>query len=111
VKRETMQERQISEQDALKIIRQWCEEQRPVEVLIRYSEGLMQSHPGYIRLEPEGQVVVAHVVDKDHYLTTLLDVFAFERIRLSETEKAMTFEEPFAASETFKSVTIACRKR
>jgi hypothetical protein len=81
-----------------------------VEVLVRFSDGLMQSHPGRVTLEPEGQVVIAHVVDKDHYLTTVLDVFAFETIKLSKTENAMTFEEPFAASDTFKSVTIACRK-
>jgi hypothetical protein len=61
-------------------------------------------------LEPEGQVVVAQVVDRDHYLTTRLDTNAFETIRLSETENVMTFEEPFAA-DTFRSVTIACRKR
>lgn len=105
-----MQEKEIGEEDAIEIIKLWHEEERPVEVLVRFSDGLMQSHPGRVTLEPEGQVVIAHVVDKDHYLTTVLDVFAFETIKLSKTENAMTFEEPFAASDTFKSVTIACRK-
>jgi hypothetical protein len=104
-----MLERSISEEEAERIIRSWHDEQLPVEVLIRFSQGLTQSHPGQLRLEPEGQVVIAHVVDNNHYLTTMLDLFAFETIRLSKMENAITFEEPFASAETFQSVTIARR--
>ncbi|MEW6128346.1 MAG: hypothetical protein AB1757_15005 [Acidobacteriota bacterium] len=105
-----MQERVISTQDAEQIIRNWQEEQPAVEVLIRFSQGLTQTHAGQVRLEPEGQVVIAHILDKNHYLTTTLDIFGFERIRLSEMSNAITFEEPFASSGTFRSVTIARRR-
>ena len=105
-----MNERQIGEKEAAEILRYWQEEQRPVEVITRFGQGVTQSHPGRVTLEPEGQLVVADVIDKDHYLTTVLDLFAFESIKLSETENAMTFEEPFATLDTFRSVTIACRK-
>lgn len=104
-----MKERTISKAEAERIIRSWHDEQFPVEVLMRFSQGLTQSHPGRIRLEPEGQAVIAHIVDKDHYLTTVVDIVAFETIRLSEMENALTFEEPFASVETFRSVTIARR--
>ena len=104
-----MHERIINKEEAERIIRSWQEDRFPVEVLIRFSQGLTQSHPGQIRLEPEGQVVIAHIVDKDHYLTTVVDLFAFETILLSEMENAITFEEPFSSAETFRSVTIARR--
>ncbi|HWN98960.1 MAG TPA: hypothetical protein VNS63_06770 [Blastocatellia bacterium] len=104
-----MNERQINQNEAAEILGYWQEEQRPVEVIARFSQGVTQSHPGRLTIEPEGQLVVADVIDKDHYLTTVLDLFAFESIKLSEMENAMTFEEPFAASNTFKTVTIACR--
>ena len=104
-----MNERNISEAEAERIIRSWQEDRFAVEVLIRFSQGLTQAHPGQLRLEPEGQVVIAHIVDKDHYLTTVVDLFAFEVIRLSEMESAITFAEPFATAETFRSVTIARR--
>ena len=104
-----MQERIINEEEAERIIRLWQNERFPIEVLIRFSQGLMQAHPGQIRLEPEGQVVIANVTDKNHYLTTMLDIFAFQTIRISEMDNAITFEEPFAPSETFQSITLARR--
>ena len=104
-----MKERNISEAEAQRVIRSWQEDRSPVEVLIRFSQGLTQSHPGQVRLEPEGQVVIVHLIDKDHYLTTVVDLFAFETILLSEMENAITFEEPFSSAETFRSVTIARR--
>ncbi|MCI0488137.1 MAG: hypothetical protein L0229_16235 [Blastocatellia bacterium] len=106
-----MPETKINDAAAAQIIQSWQAEQRPVEVLIRFSQGMVQSHPGYITYEPEGRVVVADVVDKDHYLTTVLDLSAFETIKLSETESALIFEEPSATSRTFESVTIARRKQ
>ena len=105
-----MNERQIDETEAAEILRYWQEEQRPVEVIARFGQGVIQSHPGRITLEPEGQLVVADVIDKDHYLTTVLDLSAFESIKLSEMENALTFWEPIATPDTFRSVTIACRR-
>ena len=104
-----MQERVISANKAREIAELWKEEKRPVEVLVRFSQGLTQSHPGRLTIEPEGRIVVAHIVDRNHYLTTVLDVMDFETIKLSETASIMTFEEPFSSSGAFSSVTIACR--
>lgn len=104
-----MKERIINDEEAERIIRFWQQAPFPVEVLIRFTQGLTQSHPGQIRLEPEGQVVIAQTLDKNHYLTTMIDLFAFETIRMSEMDNAITFEEPYAPSETFRSVTIAQR--
>jgi hypothetical protein len=105
-----MQETLINERTALEVLELWHDEGRPVEVLLRFGQGLVQAHSGRITLEPEGQVVVAQVLDRDNYMTTVLDTFAFETIRLSETENVMTFEEPYS-SDTLRSVTLACRKR
>ena len=102
-----MLDRIINIEEAQRIVRSWQNEHLLVEVLVRFSQGLTQSHPGTVRFEPEGQVVVAYVINKDHYLTTVLDMFAFESIRLSEMANAITFEEPFESSGTFQSVTIA----
>jgi hypothetical protein len=54
-------------------------------------------------------VVIAAVVDKNQYLTTTLDIFAFETIRLAGMGNALTFEEPYAPAETCLSITIARR--
>lgn len=105
-----MRERILSEDKAREIIGLWQAEERPVEVLVRFSQGLRQSHPGRVTIEPEGQIVVADIVDKDHYMTTVLDITAFETIKLSETESVVTCEEPFDTSGTFRSVTLACRE-
>lgn len=105
-----MNERQINEKEAVEILKYWQEERRPVEVIARFGQGVTQSHAGRVTIEPEGQLVVADVIDKDHYFTTILDLFAFESIRVSEMENAVTFEEPFATPDTFRSVTVACRR-
>ena len=105
-----MNERQIDEKEAAEILSGWQKDERPVEVIMRFGQGLAQSHPGRVTVQPEGRLVVADVTDKDHYLSTILDIFAFEKIKLSETENVMTFEEPFASIDTFSSVTIACRE-
>jgi hypothetical protein len=105
-----MNERPIDESEAVEVLRCWQEEQRPVEVIMRFGQGVTQTHPGRVTMEPEGQVVVADVLDDDNYLTTIVDIFAFESIKLSESESVMTFEKPYSPAVTFSSVTIACRQ-
>jgi hypothetical protein len=101
-----MRDEEISESEALKYMRGWQSDGSPVEVVIRFSEGLTQTHAGRLAVEPEGQVVIAHVVGKDHYLTTVLDISSFDSIRLLESMGAITFSERERIG-TFKSVTIA----
>jgi hypothetical protein len=101
-----MRDEQISESEALKYMRGWQSEGTLVEVVIRFSQGLTQTHAGRLTVEPEGQVVIAHVVGKDHYLTTILDVSSFDSIRLLESMGAITFSERERVG-TFRSVTIA----
>jgi hypothetical protein len=105
-----MSDRQIHQSEAADILSNWQEERRPVELIMRFAQGLTHSHPGRVTIEPEGQLVVADVIDKQHYLSTILDIFAFEKIKLSDTGSVITFEEPFASNGTFSSVTIACRE-
>lgn|SRR5262249_44260999 len=105
-----MNERQIDKGEATKILSCWQQEQRPVELIMRFGQGLTQAHPGRVAIEPEGQLVVADVTHKDHYFSTILDIFAFEKVKISETENVMTFEQSFASTDTFRSVTIACRE-
>lgn len=105
-----MRQRIIRANEAMEIIGSWQKEERPIEVLVRFSQGVRQAHPGRVTVEPEGSVVVADIVNQDHYLTTVVDIMAFETIKLSETGSAIIFEEPFATSGTFRSVTIACRE-
>jgi hypothetical protein len=105
-----MKETTISQDEAVQIMRLWQEERRPAEVRLRFSQGLIQTHPGYVMVEPEGKVVIAHVVSKNHFLTTVLDLFAFDSIKLIESGNAITFAEPVDSPDTFRSVTIACRQ-
>jgi hypothetical protein len=106
-----MNERQIDENEAVDILSLWHREERPVEVILRFGQGLTQSHPGRVTIQPEGQLVVADITDRDHYLSTILDIFAFENIKLSESENVMMFEEPLSAADRFSSVTVACREQ
>jgi hypothetical protein len=61
-----MKKFKIDHEVALKILKQWQEGNRKVEARLRYSEGLIQSYSGYVTVEPEGQVVIAHVADSDN---------------------------------------------
>jgi hypothetical protein len=70
-----MNERQIDESEAVDILSLWHKEERPVEVILRFGQGLTQSHPGRVTIQPEGQLVVADITDRDHYLSTILDIF------------------------------------
>jgi len=106
-----MNERQIDQNEAVEILGYWQREARPVEVVIRFGQGLIQAHPGRVTVEPEGQLVVADIAGKDHYFSTIVDMFAFDKINLSESGNVITLEEPYSAIETFRSVTIACRER
>jgi len=101
-----MRDEQITESEALKYMRGWQSDGSAVEVVVRYCQGLTQAHPGRLAVEPEGQVVVAHVAGRDHYLTTVLDVSSFDSIRLLESTGAITFSET-GGGGPFKSVTIA----
>ena len=60
-----MKEFKIDHEVALKILKQWQEGNRKFEARLRYSEGLIQSYSGYVTVESEGQVVIAHVADRD----------------------------------------------
>jgi hypothetical protein len=66
-----MKEFKIDHEEALKILKQWQEGNRKVEARLRYSEGLIQSYSGYVTVEPEGQVVIAQVADRDFFFTTV----------------------------------------
>ena len=101
-----MRDEMITESEALTYMRGWQSEGTPVEVVIRFSQGLTHTHAGRLTVEPEGQVVVAHVVGKDHYLTTVVDVSSFDSMRLLESMGAITFSKR-ERSGLFKSVTIA----
>ena len=102
-----MRDEEISESEALKYMRGWQSDGSAVEVVIRFSEGLTQTHAGQLAVEPEGQVVVAHVVRKDRYLTNVIDISAFDSIRLLESTGAITFSMRDRVPSTFKSVTVA----
>jgi hypothetical protein len=58
-----MQEKIINRDEAARTIKLWQDEGRDVEVRLRFSQGITQTHPGYVTMEPDGRVVVAHVVD------------------------------------------------
>jgi hypothetical protein len=64
-----------------------------------------------VTVESDGRVVVAHVVDRNHYYTTVIELSTFSAIKLIESESAIIFAEPREDSRTFESVIIACRKR
>ncbi|HKF56600.1 MAG TPA: hypothetical protein VKJ45_14175 [Blastocatellia bacterium] len=101
-----MHDEEISESEALKYMRGWQSDGSPVEVVVRFAQGLIQTHAGRLAVEPEGQVVIAHVQGKDHYLTTVLDVSSFDSIRLLESTGAITFSDR-NHNGAFKSVTVA----
>jgi hypothetical protein len=105
-----MQEKIIKRDEAMQTIKLWQDEGRDVEVRLRFSQGITQTHPGYVRVEPDGRVVVAHVVDRDRYYTTVIDPSTFTAIKLIESESAIIFAEPQEYWRTFESVIIACRK-
>jgi hypothetical protein len=105
-----MQEKIINQDQALQTIKLWQNEGRNVEVRLRFSQGITLTHPGDVRVEPDGQVVVAHVVDRDRYYTTVIDPSNFAAIKLIESESAIIFAEPQECWRTFESVILACRK-
>jgi len=106
-----MKESEIEHEEALRILKQWQEKSRTVEVRLRYSQGLIQSHSGYLMVEPEGQVVIAQVTDSDHFFTTVVDVSAFGSVKVIESGNAISFAPLFEPPETFWAVTIACLQR
>src|SRR5437868_6174003 len=106
-----MQEKTITQDEAIRTIKNWQREDRPVEVRVSFSEGVTQTHPGRVTVEPEERVVVAHVVNRDQYLTTVIEVSAFDVIMLIESENAITFSEPTNTWGLIRAVTIACRQQ
>ncbi len=50
-----MRDEEISESEALKYMRGWQSNGSPVEVVIRFSQGLTQTHAGRLAVEPEGR--------------------------------------------------------
>jgi hypothetical protein len=101
-----MHDEEISESEALRYMKGWQSDGSAVEVVVRFAQGLTQTHAGRLAVEPEGQVVIAHVQGKDHYLTTVLDISSFDSIRLLESTGAITFAER-QRTGAFKSVTVA----
>lgn len=106
-----MKEFKIDHEEALKILKQWQEGNRKVEARLRYSEGLIQSYSGYVTVEPEGQVVIAQVADRDFFFTTVIDVFQFDSIKMIESGHAITIAAPIDSPETFWGIRIACLQR
>jgi hypothetical protein len=106
-----VQEKIIDRDKAVQTIKLWQNESRAVEVRLRFSHGITQTHPGYVTVELDGRVVVAHVVDRNHYLTTVIELSTFNVFKLIETENAITFSEPLEDSGNFESVMIACREQ
>jgi hypothetical protein len=106
-----MKEFKIDHEEALKILKQWQEGNRKVEARLRYSEGLIQSYSGYVTVEPEGQVVIAHVADRDFFFTTVIDVFQFDSIKMIESGAAITIAAPIDSAKTFWAIAIACLQR
>ncbi len=106
-----MQEKIISQNEAVQTIKLWQDEGRDVELRLRFSQGITQTHTGYVRVEPDGRVVVAHVEDRDRYYTTVIELSTFTAIKLIESESAIILAEPQEYRRTFESVIIACRKQ
>jgi len=106
-----MKEELISKNEAMKVMRGWQADERSVEVVVRFNEGLTQTHAGRLTVEPDGQVVVAQVINKDQYQTTLVDVSPFDSIRLLESMGAITFTDHDDPHRALKSVTIAVLAR
>jgi hypothetical protein len=106
-----MQEKTITRDEAIRTIKLWQRERRPVEVRVSFSGGVTQTHPGRVTVEPEDRVVVAHVANRDQYLTTVIEVSAFDVVYLIESENAITFAEPpIDIRGPINAVTIACRQ-
>jgi hypothetical protein len=101
-----MRDEQISESEALNVMKRWQAEGHEVEVVLRFSEGLTQTHAGRLTVQPEGQAVIAQI-SSNQYFTTVLDLSAFDSIRLLESTGAITFLEREQPQNTFKSVTVA----
>jgi len=106
IEEQEMRDEEITESEALRYLMAWQSDGTLVEVVMRFSQGLTQTHSGRLTVEPEGQVVIAHVAGKNDYLTTVLDVSSFDSIRLLESLGAITFSERERIGP-FKSVTIA----
>jgi hypothetical protein len=106
-----MQEKIINLEAAVQTIKIWQDEGRGIEVRLRFSQGITQTHSGYVRVEPDGRVVIAHVADRDRYYTTVIEPSTFNAIKLIESESAIIFAEPQEYGRTFESVIIACRKQ
>jgi hypothetical protein len=106
-----MQEKIINRDEAVQTIKLWQDEGREVEVRLRFGQGVTQTHSGYVTVELDGRVVIAHVVDRNHYYTTVMELSAFNAIRLSESESAIIFAGPQENGRTIESVIIACRKQ
>jgi hypothetical protein len=104
-----MQEKIINRDEAVQTIKLWQDEGRDVEVRLRFSQGITQTHSGYVSVEQDGRVIVADV-DRDRYYTTVIDPSSFTAIKLIESESAIIFAEPQEHWRTFESVIIACRQ-
>jgi hypothetical protein len=105
-----MRDEKINEVEALKVMKGWQAEGREVEVIVRFSEGLTQTHAGRLTVEPEGQAVVAQIAS-NQYFTTTLDLSSFNSIRMLESMGAITFSEADQPQKTLKSVTVAILAR
>lgn len=105
-----MEERTIELDKAVETIRRWQEEGRSVEIRLRFRQGITLTHPGYVTIEPDGRAVVAHVVDRNHFFTTVIALSSFKELRLLESESAITAVGGEGDANVFEAVTIACRQ-
>ncbi|HMG37093.1 MAG TPA: hypothetical protein VKM94_24395 [Blastocatellia bacterium] len=99
----------IERTEAAETFALWHAQRRLVEVRIHFKEGIVQTHPGYVTLEPDGRVVVARVLGANDFFTTVIDLSSYRVINLLESENAITLEHPSNGDGSIKSVTIACR--
>ena len=106
-----MQEKIINQDKAAQALKLWQNEDRTVEVRIHFSQGITQTHPGYVTVEPDGRVVVAHVVDRDHYLTTVIELSTFKVFKMIESENAIIFTQPQEPPSAIESVMLVSRDR
>jgi hypothetical protein len=68
---------------------------------------LIQRYSGYATVEPEWQVVIAQVADRDFFFTTVIDVFQFDSIKMIESGNAITIAAPVDSPESFWGLSTA----
>lgn len=105
-----MKENIIDHEEATKILARWQDERRLVEVRLWFNQGIVQTHSGYVAVEPESRIVVANVESRDRYFTTVFFATDFDEAKAIESENAITFAVSQPTPATIRAITIACRQ-